>query len=87
MKKINFLGKRLYVLTEDEVYKTHTDPVYFIYEHQKQTLEQVLNKLYSTLLTCTVQELHMTSKEKVVLLCQLGEAQVAMECLRSIEDV
>lgn len=64
MKKINVLGKKLYVLTKDEVYKSYADPVYFIYEHQKQTLEQVLNKLNSILVTCTTQELHITCEEK-----------------------
>jgi hypothetical protein len=87
MKKINVLGKKLYVLTKDEVYKSYADPVYFIYEHQKQTLEQVLNKLNSILVTCTTKELHITCEEKAVLLYKLGEAQVAMECSRSIEDV
>lgn len=87
MKKINFLGKRLYVLTEDEVHDSNGKIGYFMPAREINILAQVLTEFTRIILTCESQNLHMTFAEHDELACKLGEATAAIEYARSIEDM
>lgn len=87
MKRINFLGKKLYVLTEDEVHDSNGKIGYFMYAREMNILTQVLTELERILSTCESQKLNMTFAEKCELAYKLGEAEASIEYARSINEM
>ncbi len=87
MKKINILGKKLYVIAENEVHDSNGKIGYFMYAREMDILTQVLSGLDRILSTCEDQELHMTFAKKCDLAYKLGEAEASIECARSIDEM
>lgn len=87
MKKINVLGKKLYVIAENEVRDSNGKIGYFMYAREMNILTQVLSELNRILSTCESQELHMTFAKQCELAHKLGEAEASIECARLIDEM